>query len=165
MMRHQKYLQVLNNSGLVIELGVFADKDKIGLIRHRDGSRKVSFFGKTFQAIREKLYTHEEKQTDVSMGVKMYRAATLGTVDKIILLSNDTDFVPALREISFDFPNVRLKVYAPVSRELKLPSSIRKIVSQEHHRHLNFVHIKKSQFPNTVTLASGDSVTKPADWS
>lgn len=163
--RHQKYLQALENSGIEIEIGEFADKDKIGLIKHRDGNRRVSFFSKNFQAIREKFYTHEEKQTDVAIGVKMYKAATLGQVDKIILISNDTDFVPALKEINIDFPNIRLKVYAPVSRDSTLPSSIRKIMSQRHHRHLNFDHIKKSQFPNTITLASGGSVTKPPAWT
>lgn len=162
--RHEIYLRALKSTGVRIDLGEFADKDKIGLVKHRDGSRTVTFFNSTFQAIRQKFYTYEEKQTDVAIGVKMYKAATQGEVDKIILISNDTDFAPALREITKDFPHILLKVYAPVSKNSTLPSTIRKIVLKKHHRHLPFNLIKQSQFPNTVPLAVGGSVTKPQEW-
>ncbi len=162
--RHSDYIKALEAGGVNVNMGTFADKEKIGLIRDPKGTLRVTFFRETFQTIRRRFYTHEEKQTDVAIGVKMYKTACQEDVQKIILISNDTDFVPVLKEIDEDFPEIRLKVYAPVDVSYKLPSSVREIVSQKHHKHLSLSQIEKSQFPDPVTLPDGSTISKPSTW-
>ena len=94
----------------------------------------------------------------------MNRAACQEDVQKIILISNDTDFVPVLREIDEDFPEIRLKVYAPVDANYKLPSSVREILSQKHHKHLRLSQIEKSQLPDPVKLPDGTTISRPLTW-
>ncbi|MFH1373526.1 MAG: hypothetical protein ABII79_07020 [bacterium] len=72
-LRHSKYVKALEASGVNVNMGTFADKEKIGLIKDPKGKLRVTFFNETFQATRQRFYTHEEKQTDVAVGVKMYR--------------------------------------------------------------------------------------------
>lgn len=163
-LRHANYIEALENSGVNVTMGTFADKEKIGLVRDSNGPLRVTFFQQTFQTTRQRFYTHEEKQTDVAIGVKMYKAACNENIQKIVLISNDTDFVPALREIAMDFPEIRLKVYAPVDVSYKLPSAVRKIVSQKHHKHLMLDQIKNSQFPDQIQLTNGNIISKPSTW-
>lgn len=163
-LRHTDYVRALEASGVNVNMGTFADKEKIGLIRDPRGTRSVTFFNRTFQATRQRFYTHEEKQTDVAIGVKMYKAACLVGIKKIILISNDTDFVPVLKEISEDFPKIRLKVYAPVNASYTLPSNVRSIVSLKHHKHLSLDQISLSQLPDPVVLPDGTTVSKPSTW-
>ena len=162
--RHKNYIKALESSDVNVNMGTFADKEKIGLIRDLRGSLRVTFFKETFQTKKKRFYTHEEKQTDVAIGVKMYKTASQGNVQKIILISNDTDFVPALKEITEDFPKIRLKVYAPVDKTNRLPASVRNIVTQKHHKHLNLSQIEASQFPDSITLPDGTTISKPSSW-
>jgi len=163
-LRHSAYIQALEASGVSVNMGTFADKEKIGLIRDPEGMRRVTFFKDTFQATRQQFFTHEEKQVDVAIGVKMYKTACQGDVQKIILISNDTDFVPVLKEIDGDFPKIRLKVYAPVDVSYSLPSNVGEIVSQKHHKHLRLSQIKESQLPDPVVLPDGTTISKPSTW-
>lgn len=163
-LRHSNYIKALEAGGVNVNMGTFADKEKIGLIRDPEGTLRVTFFRETFRTIRQRFYTHEEKQTDVAIGVKMYKTACQKDVQKIILISNDTDFVPVLKEIDEDFPEIRLKVYAPVDENRGLPSSVREIVSQKHHKYLSLSQIKESQLPDPVVLPDGTTISKPSTW-
>ena len=163
-LRHTNYVKALKSTGVNINMGTFADKDKIGMIKDPKGSESVTFFKTAFRARKQKFYTQEEKQTDVAIGVKMYKAACQEGMQKIILISNDTDFVPALREISEDFPKIRLKVYAPFDASYNLPSNVRSIVSEKHHKHLRNDQIRLSQLPHPVVLHDGTTISKPSTW-
>jgi uncharacterized LabA/DUF88 family protein len=62
---------------------------------------------------RVKIWRIEEKETDVSIAVAMYRDARSGSADQLVLVSNDSDLVPALRTIRED-TLVRLGVILPL---------------------------------------------------
>lgn len=57
------------------------------------------YFGKL--KIRDKLgvkkYFLKEKESDVSLGIKIAEDSILGLCDKVMLISNDGDFIPALK--------------------------------------------------------------------
>lgn len=163
-LRHSQYIRALEASGVEVNMGTFAEKEKLGNLENPSGRHRVSFFSRSFLADRKQFFTYEEKQTDVAIGVKMYRAACQENVRKIVLISNDTDFVPALKEIAEDFPQIRLKVYAPVDARFSLPSNVRNIVSQRHHKHLSLNQIRESQLPDPVVLPDGTTISKPSTW-
>lgn len=162
--RHRAYVKALESVGVEVFWGDFADKEKIGLVESVHNFFRVTFFGRSFTTYRQKIFTHEEKQTDVAIGVKMYKMASEGIVDKVVLLSNDTDFVPALEEIKNDFSHIRLKVYAPTSSRDNLPSRVRRIIRQKDHRLLSTSIVARCQFPDPVVLPNGTEIPKPSNW-
>ncbi len=162
--KHEDFVSALQHYGVQDYWGNFADKDKIFHTENARGKKQVRFYNRTFKANKQHGYTREEKKTDVALGVEMYRDASKGLVDKVVLVSNDTDFLPSLEAIKIDFPDILLKVYAPVKPPAILPSSIRQLVSKKHHRYLDILAIKSSQLPNSITTSSGEIIVKPSDW-
>ena len=56
----------------------------------------------------------EEKQTDVNIALAMYRDALRADADLIVLCSNDSDLVPAVKLLRQDCPQVEIGIVAPV---------------------------------------------------
>jgi hypothetical protein len=50
----------------------------------------------------------------VNLAIQMYRDASKGLYERIILVSNDSDAEPALEAIREDFPNIVIGVVAPI---------------------------------------------------
>ena len=67
------------------------------------------------KANRVYVWRLEEKQTDVNIALALYRDAAQGNVDAVVLCSNDTDLVPAVKLIRLDFPNIEIGIVAPVA--------------------------------------------------
>ncbi len=55
----------------------------------------------------------EEKQTDVNIALHMYRDATSGNYDQVVLVTNDSDLIPALEFIRLDKPDIQIGVIIP----------------------------------------------------
>ncbi|MCL2689747.1 MAG: NYN domain-containing protein, partial [Chitinispirillia bacterium] len=52
--------------------------------------------------------TYEEKETDVNIAIKLYQQAYKNTYDVAIILSGDSDQIPAIRAIKRDFPTKKI---------------------------------------------------------
>jgi uncharacterized LabA/DUF88 family protein len=59
---------------------------------------------------------YEEKQTDVAFAVALVRDAFLDAFDRAILITADSDQIPAVRLIRETFPEKRLALMAPPGR-------------------------------------------------
>jgi len=81
---------------------------------HEDPASKPVDFSKKLRVLRP-----EEKQTDVNIALHMLADATDGICDQQILVSNDSDCMPALRMIRKRHPELRLGVVAPILKEAK----------------------------------------------
>ena len=55
----------------------------------------------------------EEKKTDVNLALNLYRDANKGHYDQIVLVSNDSDIIPALEYIHEDFPGIKIGTIFP----------------------------------------------------
>ncbi len=64
----------------------------------------------------EYFKTHEEKQTDVNIALKMVSEAVLGHYDTAILVSGDTDMIPAINTIRGLALGKRIGVLFPIRR-------------------------------------------------
>jgi uncharacterized LabA/DUF88 family protein len=104
---------------------------------------------------------YEEKETDVNMAVHLVSDAARGASDAAIIVSADSDLVPAVKAARAMNPTLFIAAAFPPERfsnELKtlLPSSF----------HLGSGRIKQSQLPPTVLdPAVGLSWSRPASWS
>jgi uncharacterized LabA/DUF88 family protein len=110
----------------------------------------------------------EEKQTDVHIATQMYRDASRGQCDQVVLCSNDSDLEPPLRYIREDFPDIQIGVVIP-GKEIPARERHRPI-SESLSRHAHWTRkvikddeLAKSQLPNRVPTRK-KAIDKPDYW-
>jgi len=96
--RHRFYTDALLSRGVILHMGQFKEKP-----------RKCLSCGAKWKG-------HEEKETDVQIAVHMVADAMRGDVDRIILISADTDLGPAIKMIAANAPDCEVFVATPPGR-------------------------------------------------
>lgn len=141
--RHQLLIRALTMKGVKIVLGKFKLRDKQCRLCH-----------KTYQ-------TFEEKQTDVNISVKLFQCAHNDTFDTGILVTGDSDIVPAIIAVKESFPAKRIGVIIPIGRSAE---EMKKVC--DFHMKMKEKHLRGSQFPDSITLdaAKGITINCPANW-
>ncbi|GBU23364.1 hypothetical protein R80B4_03281 [Fibrobacteres bacterium R8-0-B4] len=108
---------------------------------------------------KQKYKTYEEKQTDVNIAIKLFEQAKLDTYDRAIILSGDSDQVPAIQAIKEHFPTKRISILVPPGRhadELKHEAnSCLKI---------KYKNLEYARLPDEVKLADGTTIYCPDSW-
>lgn len=102
---------------------------------------------------------YEEKETDVSIAVTLVADAALRSMDTAIVISADSDLVPAVRAVGTIGARLFVAAAFPpnrVSKHLKqlMPASF----------HIDRRRIKRMQLPDTFEV-SGQTFTRPPHWS
>ena len=80
----------------------------------------------------------------------------------MILVSGDSDLVPAVRMIRDRFPSIEVTVYVPSNHPVR-SHAVELRTSANKSRNLPLNLLSKAQFAATVTDAAG-SFTKPPAW-
>jgi uncharacterized LabA/DUF88 family protein len=93
--RHEEYVKALTAYGVQCILGHFKSKD-----------RRCKSCGAAWVA-------HEEKETDVSIGIAMLNDAYKGIYEKAYLVTRDSDLLPAIRMVRAEFPSKKIVAIAP----------------------------------------------------
>jgi hypothetical protein len=93
--RHEMYVKALEARGVTCILGHFKNKD-----------RKCNSCGATWIA-------HEEKETDVSIGINLVNDAYKQRYEKAYLVTRDSDLMPAVRMVRAEFPTKQIVAVAP----------------------------------------------------
>ena len=140
--RHRKYIKCLENTGIIKELGRFKGKHIECSYCNRINKR------------------HEEKETDVAIGVKLIEIVIKKECDSIVIISGDTDLSPAVKFIHKMYKGIKIYFIFPFGRKNK---ELNNIVCG------NSFNIKpkkylQHQFPNPVILSSGKKIYKPSSW-
>lgn len=111
--------------------------------------------------------SQEEKHTDVNIALHMLDDAYRNRCDTLVLISGDSDLVPAVQHVILRFPMTRVFVYVPVPQsclpgqrhamELKMAAS--------DGKNLPAALIRSCQFPDpVVNQLTGQVIHKPANW-
>jgi uncharacterized LabA/DUF88 family protein len=101
--RHRAYVKALKAKGVDVQIGNFAKRDM------HYSSGKGSYY-------RSKWRRYEEKQTDVGIAVSLVNDAHLNKFDRALVISLDTDMLPAFKIIQSEFPAKHIVCVAPPSR-------------------------------------------------
>ena len=139
--RHENYITCLESSGIIKELGrfkektVFCDKCKSLIIKQ------------------------EEKETDVSIGIRVFTIFYKDECDIAVIMSGDTDLSPALNECKSLFPEKKIIFAFPYKRKNK---ELAKLAPESFS--INKKLCIKHQFPNPVILENGEKIFKPETW-
>lgn len=141
-LRHQWYIECLRASSVNVRMGRFKHKEVECQARCRQ------FF-----------WTYEEKETDVAIGVALLAMFHEDLCDKAVLLSGDSDYVPALREAKRLFPSKRIYCVFPYGRASEH-------LKREAHGSFSIARESyvKHQLPDPFVLTPTRSIEKPADW-
>ena len=106
--------------------------------------------------------TYEEKQTDVAIGVQMLDDAYRNRCDRMVIVSGDTDLLPAIRLVKSRFSDKQIIVYVP-ALDSKRGAAVELRQAVDKARTLPLDLLRHSQFPITVETANGN-VSKPPNW-
>jgi uncharacterized LabA/DUF88 family protein len=96
--RHREYIRALTHAGVTCIVGHFKEKH-----------RKCNQCGATWIA-------HEEKETDVAIATNLMADAFKDRFDRALVVSADSDLVPAIKCVRKHFPKKAVNVIAPPLR-------------------------------------------------
>lgn len=140
--RHKDLIACMNDTGVIVELGKFKKK--------RIRCKKCG------QGFNE----YEEKETDVSIASKLLEICLLDKCDVAVIISGDTDLIPAVKTIHRIKPEKQIIFAMPYlrhSKELKQLCPYSFNISKEQY--FNY------QFDNPYKHSDGRSILKPRMWA
>jgi hypothetical protein len=105
----------------------------------------------------------EEKRTDVNIALQMLDDASHDRADQFIIVSGDSDLVPALEMVKSQWPMKRLVVYVPSRHPLR-GAAVELRSAADRHRTFPQALLKVSQFPAELSDGRGGLIYKPVEW-
>ncbi len=106
----------------------------------------------------------QEKRTDVNIAVSMIDDAHRNACENMVVISGDSDLVPAVRLVRATFKNITLFVYVPGHGYEERQAS--ELMQAAHiGRPLNTSYFAECQFPPEFKDRYGRLVRKPKDWT
>lgn len=104
--------------------------------------------------------TFEEKMTDCAIASHMVADAFRDQFDAAVLVGGDTDLVPPVKMIRRWFPEKRITAWFPPVRK-------NQAVADACHDEgsINGGHLAVAVMPDTIEVAEGVNVERPAQWS
>ncbi|WP_293919404.1 NYN domain-containing protein [Sphingobium sp. UBA5915] len=138
--RHREYTDALISRGVVLHMGQFKEKP-----------RKCMSCGARWMG-------HEEKETDVQIAVHMVADALKGEVDRLIVISADTDLGPAIKMILANTSEREVFVATPPGRFGYCRSLGPKL-------ELTAGRLAKCLLPGSVQIGPGKTVKRPASYA
>lgn len=136
--RHQRYVQALEAHGVTPVMGRFKAKTV------------------SCQAQCRRPYTtHEEKETDVNIGVHLMADALCDRFDRALVVSADTDINAAVTLTRIEAPEKQIALVAPPGRMGRNNASLFEVTKGR---------IRSSLLPQQITLPNGRIVNRPQEY-
>jgi len=142
--RHNKFLKAIKDTGIKVELSRFKNKTM------------------ECKKCHTQFVTHEEKETDVALAVKMLELCFKNQCDIVVVMSGDTDMAPAARTIRRLCPDKRVVFLFPYKRKNR---ELQHLVGTGNYFAIKKEQYKRHKFPDEIVLNNGGKITKPIEWS
>jgi uncharacterized LabA/DUF88 family protein len=113
----------------------------------------------TCPACGNRFKRNEEKETDVAIAMRLMEIAARGEREVAVLVSGDTDMVPAIRAAKRLSPSLVIGIAFPFLRhnaELRAVADFTFSIGQRD--------VQRAQFPAVVSLPDGTAIPKPSGW-
>jgi len=140
--RHRLFIKAQENEGVKVIYGEFKRKQK-----HCNRCQKD-------------FWSFEEKQTDVNIALSLFRLAVQDRYEKAIIISGDTDLIPAVKAVRSTFPGKQIGVVIPIGRA----SEDFKKQADFHYR-MREHHLVKSRYPDALRLTDNTILHCPPAWT
>lgn len=148
--RQLVYLEALRTiPGLTIHLGTFQPQ--------RNMRRLVS-------QPSDKVLVHDvsEKKSDVNLATRLVLDGCKGTYEQAAILSEDSDFVEAIRSVRNEL-GLPVTLVNPDARKADQPNELRDVAARVIR--MRERHLEQSQLPDVVYDSNGRAVQKPPEWN
>lgn len=139
--RHKLFIRANESVGVSVVYGEFKRKD-----------RKCRLCGKKYSAF-------EEKQTDVNIALTLFDLAVKDKYDRAIIVSGDTDLIPAIKAVRSTFPHKQIGVIIPVGK-----ASNDMIKTADFRFKMRELHLASSRFPDQIILPDRSTLDCPPNW-
>ena len=139
--RHDIFIRALKSQNINVILGNFKEKSKY-----------IKKFNYTYKY-------HEEKESDVNIGIHLVRDACQKNCDKAIILSGDSDFVPAIKMAKKENNNLKIGVVIPANVQA---SSLKNV--SDFSIKLSKFNLNNFLFPKIILLPNGKQIICPKEW-
>ena len=152
--RQAAYLRALSTTpGVHIVLGKFKPRT----VECRAGT------GMHLPKARRLFVAPAEKRTDVNIGLQMLEDAYEDRCDVFVLVTGDSDLVPAVDRVRALFPQKQVIVYVP-TRDRYRGAAVELRSAATRNRDLPLELLRHAQFPARLPDGSGGFIDKPAGW-
>jgi len=113
---------------------------------------------------RQRFWALEEKQTDVNMAISMVRDVSTIQPQVMVLVSGDTDLVPALDEVKRLSRSTRLVIYIPAPLEQLKDRRKDEFGKFGLVQPIPEKFLRQAQFPDRVDDGKGKFIERPKAW-
>lgn len=161
--RHQTYVHALRAIGVIPILGRFKEKDRKFKGPFQSTYQPDESQRKVYLDIKWK--SHEEKETDVNIGIHLLLGALKDEYDRALLLSADSDLVPAVRLVRQEAPEKEIRLLVPPGHRGSM-DLIRAVGGERRSRRIETLHLERSLLPETVLTSDGSlAATRPTEYA
>ncbi|MGQ9650234.1 MAG: NYN domain-containing protein [Phycisphaerae bacterium] len=105
----------------------------------------------------------EEKRTDVNIALQMLNDMHHNRADRMVLVSGDSDLVPAVDLVKTESPRTQVIVYVP-SRHVIRGAAVELRAAANKHRTFPQQLLKVCQFPAELSDGRAGIIRKPPEW-
>jgi uncharacterized LabA/DUF88 family protein len=137
-------------------------KVEIILGKYKYKSVKCTLPACTFPGSRD-FQVPEEKRSDVNIATHMIDDAHCRRAERMVLVSGDSDLVPAIHMVKQRFPKIKITVYVP-SRNPIRGAAVEIRSAADKHKTLPLNLLARCQFPNPVRGGTTGAILKPPSW-
>ena len=103
--------------------------------------------------------THEEKETDVNIALKIVEEAFLNHYDHAIILSGDSDLIGAIKTVKKHFPDKEFTNLLPIKAKGKI---IGKVCGKQYQ--ITKKHFDEALMPEEINLENGEIIKMPEKY-
>ena len=139
--KHTTFIRVQEYNGIHVIYGEFRKKTRY------------------CRSCRKQINTFEEKETDVNIATSLFELAYKDLYDTAIILSGDSDLIPAIKTVQRNFPSKKIGVLIPPGRRAELLKK-----ETDFHKKIKKKHLISSRLPDQISVSEKQIIKCPSDW-
>jgi len=139
--RHKAFIKAQEIKGVKTIYGEFRRRDK-----------ECRICKKAYQ-------TFEEKQTDVNIAIQLFKLSIQEKYDKALIISGDSDLIPAIEAVKSTFPHKKIGVIIPIGRSAEQLKQ-----TCDFYMKMKEKHLKASMLPDVINLGDDKKIERPNHW-
>lgn len=144
--RHQVYTDALKATGVTCIMGEFKEK-----------RRKCKRCGATW-------IKHEEKETDVALGVRLVCDSFLDSYDRALVITADADVVPAIKAVRSIHPAKEVRILTPPDL-VRSNQLIGAAGGKDRCKPINWINVERSLLPERLIDPAGNlAAVRPPEY-
>ena len=103
--------------------------------------------------------SQEEKQTDVNIAIHLFRSAIRDMHDIAVIVSGDSDHIPAIQAVKELYPNKQVRVAIPIGRRADELTTV-----IDHFMWIKEKQLRTCMLDDVIDMGDGKKIVRPPTW-